>query len=65
MQRENVRISDTGHRLLSDKNLAERVADAIMRGKEQLSHGQKVIVDSEVSISLVTSLNDSELRKSK
>jgi hypothetical protein len=64
MSRENVRISNTGRKLLDNKELADKVANAIMAGKDKLKTGQSVNVDG-LSVKLVTSLDDRALSRNR
>lgn len=60
----HVRITNVGRRILNDKDLANKVIDAIIDNKERLTHGEKVHVKGEnFSVTLVTTLKEVKSEK--
>lgn len=54
---QHVRISNKGWKLLNDRELANKVARAIVDGKEKLQTGEPINVEQgKVSIQMVTSI---------
>lgn len=51
---DHVRISNKGHKLLNNKELSAKLADAIIKGHKNLSEGKSIRINGEIEATLVT-----------
>lgn len=57
----HVRITENARKLLNNKELADKVIDEIIKKQKDLAAGKTIrIPDSEVSVTLATSIQDSK-----